>query len=357
MRIYKHVTDKVLVEDKLIPISSIDKNDCIRDLEVSGIVDNITTYLTEPMYSYKTTIGNIYTSSSDSKLINKHSELSSNIILTSNESVRIGDYLCLGDNPFSLRDTTNKLNLHPYLLGGRDTIGINSLVESIGIPRPVLFKAMRYDLPSDHPHFTRLEYYLNSNGFKNTSALTKYVLNTYSHSIDKPNTTINKYIIDLCYIYYTNGYKYEDGKVLIDTSIIPMVNVEEYLSKLSIPFSTIDNYLYVDSLMFFKLFKDDFNNMNFLPNVNLKLSKRLASLITDTNTTFLIGSQQSLANLQYLLYSNNILSYIDCDEYGTYTLQLVENSIHIPSHGFLVPILDIERQDSSLFYSLDITPL
>ena len=357
MRIYKLITDKVLVEDKLVNISSIDKNDSIRDLEVSGVVNNIVTYITEPMYIYKTPIGNIYTSSVDTKLINKHSELSSDVILVNSESVGIGDYLCLGSNPFYLKEDNNKLNLYPYLLGGRDTIGINPLVESIGIPRPVLFKAMRYDLPSDHPHFARLEYYLNKNGFKNTRALTEHVLNTYSHPIEKPNTTINKYIIDLCFIYYTNGYKFEDGKVLVDITIIPTSNIEEYLNKLSIPSYIIGKYLYVDSLMFFKLFKDDFNHMNFLPNVNSKLSRKLTNLITDTNTTFLVGSQQALANLQYLLYINNILSYIDCDEYGTYTLQLVENSIHIPSHGFLVPILNIERQDSSSFYSLGITPL
>lgn len=357
MRIYKLVTDKILVEDKLVCISTIDKSDTIRDLEVSGTIDNINTYITEPVYSYKTTIGNIYTSSSNSKLINKQSELSSDIACILHESVSIGDYLCLGDNPFSLKEENNKLNLYPYLLGGRDTIGINSLVDDINIPRPVLFKAMRYDLPSDHPHFIRLKSYLNNNGFKDTRALTEYVLDKYSHSIEKPNTTINKYIIDLCFIYYTNGYKYEDGKVLIDTTIIPTTNIEEYLSILSIPSYSIGNYLYVDSLMFFKLFKDNFNNMNFLPNINFKLSKKLSNLIVDSKTTFLIGSQQALANLQYLLYNNNILSYIDCDEYDTYTLQIVEDSIHIPSYGFLVPILDIERQDSSLFYSLDITPL
>lgn len=355
MLICKPKDNKILIEDKLNIISDLTQNDVIRDFEATGKILGINSYISENIYEFLTPVGSVYTTSILPLVANKTTELSSDILDHLPETLSIGDYICISENSFKLKeDLDPKVNLSKYLISGKDIRGIDSLIEEVGVPRTVLFKASRFELPEDHKYHYQLQHFMQSKDMYSSEDLTKYILKEFTHSIGKQKLTISKAIIDLCFLYLSNNYCFNDNNIVLDSNIIPLRLIEEFLNSLDIPFQYINNSMYIDSLMMFNFFKDNLNDLSFLPHTNPKLSRVFIDQILKTNTTFLTGSQKSLASLQYLLYTNKILSYIDCDEYNNYTLHLVDNYVYLPSHGFLVPILDIERKDPSLFCILNI---
>ncbi len=111
----------------------------------------INSYISENIYEFLTPVGSVYTTSILPLVANKTTELSSDILEHLPETLSIGDYICISENSFKLKeDLDPKVNLSKYLISGKDIRGIDSLIEEVGVPRTVLFKASRFELPEDH---------------------------------------------------------------------------------------------------------------------------------------------------------------------------------------------------------------
>lgn len=351
MDIIKKKTDNIFIKDKLIDILSIDKNDVIRDYLSSDKIDKITYLYTNVIYSYTTPIGKLYASVDYPLKANKHTVLSEDIQLEYN--LTVGDYICIGENDFELNIYNPiKFNLKNYLVNGKDVRSIDpSLLKQIGIPLPVLLTALRYGLPEDNKYYNQLEYFIKTNEFNSISDLFEYVINTFSYKLDNSIITINKVLLDLSFLYFNNAYYLKDERVYLELGVITISNILPFLTEFNIHYELInDSYLKIDSLFFYKMFKDSLQNNYFLTNLNSKLTLYFLDLINQYKFKSFIGNEQSLANLQYLLYKNKILSYIDCDQDNNLILHIVEDYVYLPHHGFLIPVLDVQKEDPSLFH-------
>ena len=116
MLICKPKDNKILIEDKLNIISDLTQNDVIRDFEATGKILGINSYISENIYEFLTPIGSVYTTSILPLVANKTTELSSDILEHLPETLSIGDYICISENSFKLKeDLDPKVNLSKYL--------------------------------------------------------------------------------------------------------------------------------------------------------------------------------------------------------------------------------------------------
>lgn len=247
------------------------------------------------------------------------------------------------------------------------SIGFPDIVNKYKLPKEFLYKALTTGCPDDEfpqakEYNDKLKRILGDLKIDSEQELKIKLLDQYSNLIPsvKKKASITKAMLDLMYLCITNNYTlltHTSLNLYIQDSEV-FARVLSFLTKYNIN-KTITNSIYnkrdcsvisINSSLVYNLFRNEFNNYNFILKLSKKDSEYLLSKLDDDFYSF--NSKLSGQYVHEFLYRHSSLYFLDSFDNSLSKV----NRFKIVDNGFLVPVISITKRSSSNFINISLNP-